>query len=213
MMGIEQDHLAMATRLVLQAKRVGALAVLALAGYAIWWIVVSPVGQKFSDFDIQISQDIAAIRRLEQAIVLEASQPADNAFEEAASKSSFLAGTEDALIVADLQTKLRALVVSHNSQLISARTLAPKRADSGNYLGLKLEIKGDIRDIHRIIYGIETSEPYLFIDKARLRPSDRRFGEQDKLDATQFQAELDIYGAKRTTTPSPARVRATRSVP
>lgn len=199
---LDSDLLRQAKNLVPRA----AAALILLGGIAvIWSLCVEPWRQQYQANAQQISDESRIVSRLKAIVALEPTLSAspDNA-DETTFSGNFLAGTEDTLVVAELQTKLRSLAVSHKTQLNSARTLPAKTVDGLTYIGLKLELRGDLRDIQQIIHGIETSEPFLFVEKLTLRPSNQPgFGRPPtSQNAAQLLAELDIFGAKWPRVPS-----------
>ena len=107
----------------------------------------------------------------------------------------FLQGVDDPLILADLQTRLRAIVTGQNGEMSSARALPPKRVDQQDYLGLRLQIRGTMKGVHSIVNAIEESTPFLFVDRAQMRMEERRGAVEEAVWAGMV-AELDIYGAK-----------------
>lgn len=109
----------------------------------------------------------------------------------------FLDGTDDPVIIADVQTRLRAIVVGQNAELSSFRTLPGKRFDQQDYIGLRLLIRGSMGGIHAIVHAIENSTPILFIERLQLRLEDRRGGGDDASgDAAPMIAEIDVFGAR-----------------
>ncbi len=179
--------------------RAGAILSLFAAAVMAWTLLMAPWLNIHVNGADHIAESINVIARLKGIVALEPSmgQMTDDT-RIAVFAKNFLAGTEDALIIAELQTKLRELVVRHNSQLNSARTLPQKSSGGLTYLGLKIELRGQLEDIHHIVYEIETAEPFLFIDKAHFHLSDQlKIVEQSSQSVIpQLAVELDIFGAK-----------------
>lgn len=166
---------------------------------------VDPWRQQYRTNAQQISDESYIVSRLRAIAALEPTLSASPiTADETAFTSNFLAGADDTLVIAELQTKLRSLAVSHKAQLNSARTLPAKTVNGLTYIGLKLELRGDLKDIQQIIHGIETTEPFLFIEKLSLRSSNQaNFGRPPlSPNAAQLLAELDIFGAKLPRVPS-----------
>lgn len=109
----------------------------------------------------------------------------------------FLQGADVPLIIADLQTRLRALVVSENAELDSARALPHKVIEQQSYVGARLQIRGSFRGIHAIIFAIEDATPFLFLERVQIRMEDRRAAVGEVLgEAAVMFADLDVYGAQ-----------------
>ncbi|MEQ1694524.1 MAG: type II secretion system protein GspM [Hyphomicrobiaceae bacterium] len=109
----------------------------------------------------------------------------------------FLQGADVPLIIADLQTRLRAIVVGQNAELDSARALPIKVIDQQSYTGARLQIRGTMKGIHAIIFTIEDATPYLFLDRVQMRMEERRGAVEDAPgEAATMFADLDVYGAQ-----------------
>lgn len=161
--------------------------------------VLLPLHGWYSQYEQRLEQALATKARLKAVAdygVADGSRTDGAAISTYA--GDFLAGAEDALIMANLQTRLRALVVSRNCEFSSARTLSPKSVDGLTYLGVKIQLKGDLRDVQHIVHGIETAAPFLFIERAHLRLDERRAlaGGASTDVVPRLQAELDVYGAR-----------------
>ncbi len=106
----------------------------------------------------------------------------------------FLAGPNDNVINADLQTRLQAIAAAAGAQSRAVQSLPPKTSDQIRYSGSRIEIYGPLQSIHRAIYAVESAKPYLFIAGAVLRmaPASDKLGVPEE---PVIQAQLDIFGA------------------
>jgi len=113
-------------------------------------------------------------------------------------RGDFLNGAEDSIIVADLQTRLGSLIVAGGVELTSARAMPVKSRDGLDYLGLRLQLRGEMARIQQIMHAIETATPFLFIERAVFRV-DERFAagrERSEESISPISLELDLHGAK-----------------
>jgi hypothetical protein len=154
---------------------------------------------QFKSIDEDIAQSLANRQRL-QAFLLQARKidPAMLQRDETKFRTDFLAGTQDSLIVADLQGRLRDLVTSKNTELSSARMLPARTVAEQTYLGLRMQIRGPMASIQQIVHDIEYGTPLLFLERIVLRREDYLAVAPDQnMDPVPVVfAELDVYGAK-----------------
>ena len=110
----------------------------------------------------------------------------------------FLPGSEAALMMADLQTRLRTLVIARNSELSSAQVLPLRSIDGLTYLGVRIQLRGHLRDVHAIVHTIETAMPFLFIERVQLRLEDLRIvpAGSSQTAVPRLLADIDAFGAK-----------------
>jgi general secretion pathway protein M len=105
----------------------------------------------------------------------------------------FLAGPNENVISADLQTRLKAIAVSAGARSRAVQALPLKTNNQIRYSGSRIEIFGSLQSIHRAIYAIESAKPYLFITGAVIKvmpPASRQGVPEEPI----IQAQLDIFG-------------------
>jgi hypothetical protein len=162
---------------------------------SIWFGIVQPLQSWKRGLEASLADTSQTIARLKSALeqgATKAGRPDSNAL-----NVDFLQGSDDALMMADVQTRLRAIVVGQNAELNSARALPMKQIDEQDYVGLRLQIHGTLKGIHAIIYAIEDQTPLLFVERAQLRMEERRGAVEETAEQlSSMVAELDVYGAK-----------------
>lgn len=111
-------------------------------------------------------------------------------------RKDFLEGRDHALVLADLQTRLGAMIVAKQSQLLSTRVLPPVSEERLTHLGVRLQIRGHMKRAHEILYEIETTRPLLFIRRAQIRldESTARSRVTTPEASAQLIVEIDVYG-------------------
>jgi hypothetical protein len=182
------------------ASRALALGFLGLLVVGLWMGVIDPIKGWYDENDQAITDGIRLLAGLKSVIA----QGRQAGSELSASdldryRGDFLAGPEDAIIVADLQTRLRSLITARNAELSSARALPPKSRDGLEYLGLGLQIRAEMKSIQEVLHAIETGTPLLFIERADLRLDERGVAAARGRNAESvapMTLEIAVYGAK-----------------
>lgn len=169
----------------------GNLATIAVVACAI----VLPVSTFFSDRDERIADQSKVLARLRGIVAQETNIQAIVSDTKAQLQSGeFLNGTNENVVSADLQTRLKALTEGTGTRSRSAQALPVRSADQVRYVGSRIEIIGSIQSLQRAVYAIESAKPYLFITAAAIRnvPAVNRPGVAEE---PAISAQLDIYGA------------------
>src|SRR5262249_23367716 len=182
------------------ASRALALGALGLLAAVLWIDAVEPIKSRYDDSNQAITDRIRLLAGFTSIIAQGRQAGAEiSARDFERQRGDFLAGPEDAIIIADLQTRLSALITAHNAELSSARALPPKSRDGLEYLGLGLQIRAEMKSIQEILHAIETGTPLLFVERADLRLDERRVAAGRGRNAESIAPmtlEIAIYGAK-----------------
>jgi hypothetical protein len=188
---------------VLRARSAASRALaLGLLGVLVGWVwlgIVDPIRTHYHENDEALANGARLLARLRSAIVEGRRASAnDEPGQFDRYRGDFLAGTEDAIIVADLQTRLSALTTARAAEVVSARALQPRPRDDLVYIGSRLTIRGDMRSLQQVLYAFETMAPLLFVERAALRPDDRAAAPRDRgaESLAPMTMEVDVYGAK-----------------
>jgi hypothetical protein len=155
-----------------------------------------PIQAFFTDRDAQILQQRAILARL-NAIVAQRATVANLTAQSASDGSTeFLQGGNDGVAAANLQTLIKGMVEPTGARLRSVRTLPTKPQDDMKFIGVQLEITGTIQAVYQAVRTIETAKPFLFIEDALLRPTQRVAMTLPGVSAEPtIDAQLDIVGA------------------
>lgn len=113
-----------------------------------------------------------------------------------AASEGFLQGTNEALVAAQIQNRVKSLVEAAQGELRSTQVLPVQ--DEGKYrrIMLRAQMTLDTATAQRVLYGIETASPLLFIDNLDLRVhtgGDRHRVAADPL----LDIRFDAYGYMR----------------
>lgn len=115
--------------------------------------------------------------------------------------SDFLSGSQDPIIIAELQNNLRKQALKLQIQLDSASPLPAKTKGTNAYIGVRVVLRGQISEIQQWLHEIETASPLLFVERASFRIDTWPIKSDNQLrdGAAALVAELDVYGAKLPT--------------
>jgi hypothetical protein len=166
------------------------------AGLLVVNLVIAPVRDGLAVRDALITEQRTMLARFK---VLAAQETAVEAAAKQASPDTgeYLVGSNEGVISADLQTRLKGMVEPAGAQLRSVRTLAPQTTEQVRYIGSRIEIHGTLPAIHRAVTAIEASKPYLFVRAAVIKPAPPA-GRQDTPQEPVIEAQLDVFGAVRS---------------
>jgi len=195
------------------ASRALALGLLGLLAAMLWMCVVDPIKRRYDENDQAITDGIHLLAGFKSVIAQGRQARSElRASDLERYRGDFLAGPEDAIIVADLQTRLRSLITARNAELSSARALAPKSRDGLEYLGLALQIRAEMKNIQEVLHAIETGTPLLFVERADLRLDERgtAVGRARNMESVApMTLEIAVYGAKwPSLAPTPGEAKA-----
>src|SRR5262245_8442166 len=181
------------------ASRALALTIFAALLGVTWLGAIDPIWTRYYENNEALAKGAQLLVRLRSSIVAGRRASAnDEAGQLERYRGDFLAGVEDAIIVADLQTRLGALTTARRAEVASARALQPKSRDGLEYVGLRLTIRGEMQSVQQVLYAFETMTPLLFVERAALRLDSRGVGPRDQGEESlaPMTLEIDVYGAK-----------------
>lgn len=164
---------------------------------AIVSVFVLPLYTLFADRENRIEEQRKVLVRL-TAIAAQAANVQSIASDTKAQMQGgeFLAGPNENVISADLQTKLKAMAEAGGAKLRAVQALPVRTVDQIRYSGSRIEIFGSVQSIVKAVHAIESSKPYLFITGAALKspPPPRQGSSEEPV----VQAQLEIIGAMQT---------------
>jgi general secretion pathway protein M len=117
-----------------------------------------------------------------------------------ATSEGFLQGPNDALVAAQIQNRIKALVEAAHGELKSTQVLPPQ--DEGKYrrLAIRAQMTLDIGAAQRVLYGVETASPLLFLDNVDLRAhmiDRRRERGANPPNDNELDVRIDVFGYVR----------------
>jgi len=158
--------------------------------------VVMPVQAFFAERRAHIADQRALLARFaaiaaQQPRVQAAAQEADAQVEH----GEFLIGTNEGVIVADLQTRLKTMAEAAGARLRSVQSLPAKTHEEVRYVGARLDVYGPLAAIQRTLYAVESAQPYLFVDAAAVRAPSVNPAALPNAGASEpvIDAQLDVF--------------------
>ncbi|CCD93738.1 exported hypothetical protein [Bradyrhizobium sp. ORS 375] len=158
------------------------------------WACVMPVVAVFAERDARIQDQQRLLARL-KAVAAQAPRIEALASETETQFQSgeFLAGANDNVIAADLQTRLKAILGNAGAQARAVQSLPGRTVDQIRYSGVRLDCSGPLPAMMRVVHAIESAKPYLFVSSASLKSGAAL--RQGQIEEPVLQAQLDVYGA------------------
>lgn len=169
----------------------GNLAFGAVVGIAI----LKPVVAFFSERETLIAEQQALLARLGAIAAQDARvRSIERSIDDQMQHGEFLAGPNENVINADLQTRLKTIAGSAGARSHVIQGLPAKTNGQIKYTGARIEIFGTLQSIYRAVLAIEGATPYLFIDGAviKIAPTERRTGGPTE---PVIQAQFDVFSA------------------
>lgn len=158
-------------------------------------LVIGPVRDILERGDAQIAEQQRMLARFMAVAAQEATVEAA-AKQAPADKGEYLTGTNDGVVNADLQTRLKALVEAAGAHLRTVAALPPQTAEQLRYIGSRVDIFGSLPSIHCAVASIEAAKPFLFVRGAVIKLAPLT-GPAHASQEPMIEAQLDVFGALR----------------
>jgi general secretion pathway protein M len=184
------------------ASRLLAVALLGavlLAGYA---LVVSPVIAAYQEVGQGIEQSQLLLQRY-RSLAGERPQLSARLAEleqRAARAGGYLKGSSDALAAAELQDQVRAIIEGAGGSLRSTQILPASPIDATVPLrkaALRIQLGIDIEGLQKVLYDLETGQPYLFVDQLTIRPQRTRRRSSELEVEPVLDVSFEVFGYVR----------------
>jgi general secretion pathway protein M len=158
-------------------------------------LVIMPTSAFFAERDRYIANQRKTLARLDAiSSQFENVQSIASETDTQIRGGEFLSGPNENVVGADLQTKLKSVVESGGAKSRAAQALPARTSDLLKYIGTRIEVAGNLQSLHRAIYAIENSKPYLFILGGTIKPSPSVV-KQGVTEEPLLQAQLEVFGA------------------
>lgn len=174
-----------------------AILLLAGLGVLIWLFVINPYFRLVENLEINIEEKTRNLARVSAIVDRTQNQDTGIATELAAvTQADFLSGDDLSLVLADLQTRVGQVVSSNKGTLVQTRQLESVKENDVIKSGLSVQFRGEIKDVYKILYELESRQPFLFIEKAQIQ----LFGDHANrrlvsgIIPAQLQVEIEIVG-------------------
>ncbi len=130
--------------------------------------------------------------RFERVITASNGLPEDNRSETAS--QLFLSGENQAVMQAELQTRLNALARKNNVTVFSVGPGKIFETNGVRYIGIRANLGGSVAGIHNMLFTLESSVPVLFVRSASFTAPANGRNISGKSESN-LQTEFTIYGA------------------
>lgn len=171
------------------------LLVAVLAGAWIW--VVEPIAAAYRRTDADLADGRDMLQRFDRLGDARAALEAQlKAIEERpATTAYYLAGATDALAAAALQARVTALVESSGASIVSIQTLPSSEEQGLRRVAIRLQMASELAPLVRILHGLETGVPVLFLDSIELQSYNVPYGDANEPAVEpQLTVGFDLYG-------------------
>lgn len=185
-------------------SKLGALAVLACFLGLVWQLAWVPLLESTAEADQEVERYGMLRHRLTEELAAHAVAAAGRASLESY-KGDFLATDSEAIVIADLQKQLGSLIAANGAELLTAQAIPSRSRGNAKSLGVRIQLRGSIDRIQRIVHTVETSRPLLFVERAILRadPTVTSSATLAGLAAVRLSVELDVVGVQWADTAVP----------
>ncbi len=158
-------------RLPAKQQRAIAIALFAVAALLALAVLLLPavlLHKRYNDAIASLSDRLDTYRRV--AAQAPEYRKALDAMREKDARRFFLKNTAANLAGAELQELVRAAVEGNGGRITTSQNQAPK--DDGRYrqIGLNVQFFATTPNLQKILYALETQQPYLVVENLSLRP-------------------------------------------
>lgn len=178
------------------ASRGLALALLVALVAVIYAVAVQPLIDDYAETMQSIDQMSALLQRYRGTAANLAPLQAELAQvqQRQGARDGLFAGTNDTLVAAQLQGRLRSAVEAARGELKSTQVLPPEDDGKMRRVTVRGQMASTLGAVQRVLYDLEASSPYLFIDNLnlRVRAAERR-AESPDADPI-LDVRFDVYG-------------------
>jgi general secretion pathway protein M len=183
-------------------SRLLALTLVLLAGLALVRLLVLPVLAAWQETAASIEQSQTLLQRYR---ALAAQRPQlerelGNQRRAEIANVAYLQGESDALASAALQDQVRAIITRAGGELRSTQILPVEPAGpetSVRRASLRLQLAVDVEGLQQLLYELETSEPYLFVEDLNIREQRLRRLRDEEEEAPILDVSLEVSGYMR----------------
>jgi hypothetical protein len=133
----------------------------------VWSLIVSPIASSLSSDRQRLSFSQLRLQRYREIIKSEPSLRARLARLKAADSgpARFFQGSDTTLLSTELQQSVQGIIAAAGTEVGSSQSVAVRQEEGFFRLGLQLTLTTSAAGLYRVLYGLETASPMLFIDR------------------------------------------------
>jgi general secretion pathway protein M len=179
------------------SSRALAVALMFIVFGAVWFGGIDPLVSRYAQTQVDLERALQLKARL-TAFIDNSQSVVSSGGDVDTFKGDFLFAESESVALAELQKQIGAVVLANGSELISAQALPPRQAAGQASIGLRIQLRGALDQIQHIVHAVETSRPFLFIERAAMRaePAQSAGTPLSGIAAVRLVVELDIVGTR-----------------
>jgi len=108
-------------------------------------------------------------------------------------RNNFLENKAPAIVAADLQKKIKALVDSSGGNLVSTHALTDRKEELFSKITVKVHMRTDMNALRDVFYQIAINEPLLFTENILIQKSRTRSRKKQRVN-NQIEIRFDVSG-------------------
>jgi len=177
-------------------SRLAALGLLAGVVLAVAAFGVLPVMDRIRTTDQALEDDRALIGELQQRVAGRGAYGGqlDALKGRIAESGLYVRADTEPLAAAAVQERLKDAVGRHGGELRSVQSLPSEQEGALTKVGLRVVMTGQLEPAVRVLYELETSEPYLFVDNLQIQATARRRVQTGTEDGVNLSIRFDLFG-------------------
>ncbi len=164
---------ATARRFAFKSPQSGRLAAIALLIFAVLLVVTAFAAPTWWFNQRYGQEQQRMVRQLDSYTALNALRPtllrAAETLKAKDTRKVFLKGATPALMGADLQDVVKAIIEANNGRVLSSQLLPHKDDNGYRVINGNIQMTANIQNLRLVLYAIESREPYLFVENLIIR--------------------------------------------
>ena len=177
-------------------SRLLALALLVLLVGGIYLIGIDPLLATYRANEIAIAEAQALLGRFD--VMAKGQRDLEQRVHELtelhASEPYYLTRETDALAAVELQDRVSEAINKSGGTIRSIQPLPAEKEDEFQRVTLRVQLTTDIESLFHIVYELETTQPFLFVDNIEIKSRPPRIAADGKADELPLTVTLDLYG-------------------
>lgn len=171
-----------------------AVAILGAVLIALFGLVADPLMTRFTGVRDRITDERQLLGRLQSALDPKSSGQEVSKPEALNAAAFFLPGTSDSLRLAGLQSRIGEVTTGVGVVIKSVKTLPAREREKVRLVGLEAQFTGSIAQVQRILFKLETEQPFLFIEALQIS-APALLSEDNPQAGDQLDVRLGVLGA------------------
>jgi general secretion pathway protein M len=183
----------------LALRRSLALTLLLFLTWGFYALAVDPLLKSHSRHQETIAKSVVLLERYERIAQEKSAAEAILARlkRDRRAEAGFLAAQSETLAGAELQNRAKGVIEAAGGTLSSVQGLPPKVDGKVRQVTIRVQLTGSTEALARVLYALETSMPFLFIDNLDIQARRDRRGKGGSEEAVTLDVRFDVSGYMR----------------